>query len=257
MNELKIFTYENNEVRTVELNGETWWVLKDVCIVLGIGNTTDAANRLDDDEKSTFDSIESLRRDTVYINESGLYNVILRSDKPEAKRFKRWITHEVLPSIRKHGIYATTQTIEAMLDDPDTAIRLLTDLKAERQKRIVLEARVTEMRPKGLCCRGRFLTSKYNIKAERAKSVCEQLYAQNYRHHHRERHRGREKKYSLTAKPKSKTAISKKEHFILVYGVFNYSGKSFPKSLKIQRRSNYFTSANLTKQQQRGICHAK
>lgn len=111
MNELQVFTYEKKEVRTIQKNGETWWVLKDVCGVLGLSNPTVVADRLDEDERSKIDPKSDLgsRSNTpiTIINESGLYNVILRSDKPEAKAFKRWVTHEVLPSIRRHGMYAT------------------------------------------------------------------------------------------------------------------------------------------------------
>ena len=105
MDELQVFTYEKKEVRTIQKNGETWWVLKDVCGALGLRNPTVVADRLDDDERAKFDL--GRQGETNIVNESGLYNVILRSDKPEAKQFKRWVTHEVLPQIRKHGMYAT------------------------------------------------------------------------------------------------------------------------------------------------------
>ena len=105
MDELQVFTYEKKEVRTIQKNGETWWVLKDVCGALGLSNPTVVADRLDDDERAKFDL--GRQGETNIVNESGLYNVILRSDKPEAKQFKRWVTHEVLPQIRKHGMYAT------------------------------------------------------------------------------------------------------------------------------------------------------
>ncbi len=108
MNELQVFTYEKKEVRTIQKNGETWWVLKDVCGVLELSNSRMVADRLDEDEKgvSTVDTLGGKQELTV-ISESGLYNVILLSRKPEAKQFKRWVTHEVLPSIRRHGMYAT------------------------------------------------------------------------------------------------------------------------------------------------------
>lgn len=97
MNELKIFDYNGAQVRTVELNGEPWWVLKDVCDVLEISNPTMVAERLDDDERAKFDL--GRQGETNIVNEAGLYSVILRSDKPQAKDFKRWVTHEVLPSM--------------------------------------------------------------------------------------------------------------------------------------------------------------
>lgn len=106
MNEMRIFDYHGNTVRTVERDGEPWFVLKDVCAVLGIGNSRMVFDRLDDDEKgvSQIDTLGGLQNMSV-INESGLYNVILRSDKPEAKPFRKWVTSEVLPTIRKTGGY--------------------------------------------------------------------------------------------------------------------------------------------------------
>lgn len=106
MNELQIFNYNGLQVRTVEKNGEPWFVLKDVCEILGIANPRNVSDRLDDDEKGVrqIDTPGGEQRMTI-INESGLYNVILRSDKPEAKPFRKWVTAEVLPSIRKTGGY--------------------------------------------------------------------------------------------------------------------------------------------------------
>lgn len=106
MNDLQIFNYNGNDVRTIQIDGEPWWVLKDVCMVLNIGNARDVFNRLDDDEKGV-DQIDTLggKQNMQIVNESGLYNVILRSDKPEAKPFRKWVTSEVLPSIRKTGGY--------------------------------------------------------------------------------------------------------------------------------------------------------
>lgn len=110
MNNIQIFKYENNDVRTVEMNGEPWFVLKDVCVVLGLGTVSKVADRLDADEKG-MNQIHTLggMQDVTVINESGLYNVILRSDKPEAKPFRKWVTSEVLPSIRKNGGYIAGQ----------------------------------------------------------------------------------------------------------------------------------------------------
>ena len=99
MNNLQVFNYNGNEVRTIQKDGEPWWVLKDVCGILGISKYRDTASRLDEDERG------SVRVDTpggeqemTVVNESGLYNVILRSDKPEAKPFRKWVTSDVLPS---------------------------------------------------------------------------------------------------------------------------------------------------------------
>lgn len=106
MNALKIFSYNGAQVRTVEQNGEPWWVLKDVCEVLGLDSPHKVAERLDEDEKGR-NSIPTLggAQEMTIISESGLYNVILRSDKPEAKPFRKWVTAEVLPSIRRSGGY--------------------------------------------------------------------------------------------------------------------------------------------------------
>ena len=104
MNALQTFTYQNSAVRTVERDGEPWFVLKDVCDVLGISNPSVVACRLDPDEVTKFD-LGSKSGEANVINESGLYSVILRSDKPEAKPFRKWVTSEVIPSIRRTGSY--------------------------------------------------------------------------------------------------------------------------------------------------------
>ena len=111
MTDLQTFNYGEIPVRTVLMDGEPWWVLADVCRVLGIKNSRDVVNRLDPDEKGVaqIDTPGGPQQMTI-INESGLYKVILRSDKPEAKKFTRWVTHEVLPAIRKTGSYGVTIT---------------------------------------------------------------------------------------------------------------------------------------------------
>lgn len=135
MNNIQIFKYENNDVRTVEMNGEPWFVLKDVCAVLGLTDTGRTAERLDADELTRTTLVSGGQNREMYIiNESGLYNVILRSDKPEAKPFRKWVTSEVLPSIRKHGAYMTPQKIEEALLNPDTIISLAQQLKEEKAK---------------------------------------------------------------------------------------------------------------------------
>lgn len=148
MNELQIFNYNGNEVRTIQKDGEPWWVLKDVCNILSIRNPADVFIRLDEDEKGV-GQIDTLggKQHMNIVNESGLYNVILRSDKPEAKPFRKWVTAEVLPSIRKHGGYLTPQKIEEVLLNPDTIIRLATDLKAEQEKVKALEVKVEMDKP--------------------------------------------------------------------------------------------------------------
>lgn len=141
MNELQVFNYNGNEVRTIQKDGEPWWVLKDVCGILGISKYRDTASRLDEDERG------SVRVDTpggeqemTVVNESGLYNAILRSDKPEAKPFRKWVTSEVLPSIRKHGAYMTPETLEQAILNPDMMIKLCTALKDEQDKNKALQA---------------------------------------------------------------------------------------------------------------------
>ena len=142
MNELQIFNYNGNEVRTIQKDGEPWWVLKDVCEVLDISQAVRVAERLDEDEVSQTHITDSLgRQQSTYIN------VILRSDKPEAKPFRKWVTSEVLPSIRKHGAYMTPQKIEEALLNPDTIIKLATNLKAEREKRMELERQAEKDKP--------------------------------------------------------------------------------------------------------------
>ena len=149
MNEIQIFNYNSVEVRTIQNDGEPWFVLKDVCNVLHIGNSRDVVARLDQDEKGV-GQIDTLggKQEMTIINESGLYNVILRSDKPEAKPFRKWVTSEVLPTIRRHGMYATPDTVEKMLADPDTTIKLLETIKQERAARLALEAQAEADKPK-------------------------------------------------------------------------------------------------------------
>lgn len=132
-----VFKYGLFEVRTVTISGEPWFVAKDVCDVLGISNNRDAISRLDDDEKQTVVLNDTLSRNpnTQVVNEPGLYSLILGSRKPEAREFKRWITHEVIPAIRKHGGYLTPDKVEEALLNPDTIIRLATELKREREEK--------------------------------------------------------------------------------------------------------------------------
>ncbi|HAV3431362.1 BRO-N domain-containing protein [Acinetobacter baumannii] len=115
MNNVSVFNFNQKEVRTiVKKDGEIWFVLSDVCNVLEIGNPSDAARRLDNDEV-TLDIIEGNHRPTNLVNESGLYSLVLTSRKPEAKQFKKWVTSDVLPSIRKNGGYISGQEN----DDPE------------------------------------------------------------------------------------------------------------------------------------------
>lgn len=118
--------------------------------ILSLGNPTETVKMFDDDEFSITEVIDSIgrRQQTYIISESGFYRLVMKSRKPEAKEFQRWVTHEVLPTIRKHGIYATETTIDQILADPDFGIRLLTDLKEERAKRIQAENQIKELEPK-------------------------------------------------------------------------------------------------------------
>lgn len=138
MNNIQIFKYENNDVRTVEMNGEPWFVLKDVCTVLGISHITDTAKRMDEDEVGQTEVTDSMGRkqSTYVINESGLYNVILRSDKPEAKPFRKWVTSEVLPSIRKNGGYIAGQEQLTPSELMAKALLVANKTLAEREARI-------------------------------------------------------------------------------------------------------------------------
>ncbi|MDR1652853.1 MAG: phage antirepressor KilAC domain-containing protein [Prevotellaceae bacterium] len=143
---LQAFCYGGHKVRVIQIDREPWWVLKDVCRVLGISNPTHVASRLDEDERATFNV--GRQGDTNFVNESGLYNVIMRSDKPHAKPFMRWVTHEVLPQIRKYGAYVTSSKIDEILTDPDAWIKLLTTVKEERLARERLQIQVEHDRPK-------------------------------------------------------------------------------------------------------------
>lgn len=134
MNDLQIYNYRDSVLRTIERDGELWWVLKDVCDVLGIKNSRDVVNRLDPDEKGVgqIDTLSGSQNMTI-INEPGLYNVIMRSDKPEAKDFKRWVTHEVLPAIRRTGTYTAPAMTPAQL------------LAAQAQVLVDMERRMSDM----------------------------------------------------------------------------------------------------------------
>lgn len=150
MNNIQIFKYENNDVRTVEMNGEPWFVLKDVCKVLGISKYRDAAERLDDDERAPVrvDTLGGAQEMTA-VNESGLYNVILRSDKPEAKPFRKWVTSEVLPSIRKNGGYIAWQEQLTPSELMAKALLVANKTLAEREARISeLKVQNAIMQPK-------------------------------------------------------------------------------------------------------------
>lgn len=134
------------EIRTSIENGQPLFFLSDICRALDIGNVSQCKSTLDEDGIITNEVIDSLGRTQAgtFVNESNFYQVVFQSRKPEAKQFKKWVTSEVLPSIRKHGAYATEQTIESMLANPENAIKVFTALKEERTKRQIAE-RVIEV----------------------------------------------------------------------------------------------------------------
>lgn len=150
MNELKIFqNSEFGEIRTITKNNEPWFVAIDVCNALDLKNPTVSVGRLDEDEVTKF-NLGGLSGESNIVSEYGLYNLILASRKKEAKKFKRWITHEVIPTIRKHGAYMSSEVIEKTLSDPDYLIRLATNLKEEKAKRALAEAQIEKDKPKVL-----------------------------------------------------------------------------------------------------------
>ena len=143
MNTIKIF--ENEQFGKVRIamseNNEPFFCLADVSGVIGIANARNVRSRLEEDDVRQMDTIDSLGRNqqVTFITESGLYDVIIRSDSEKAKPFRKWVTSEVLPSIRKHGAYMTNETLEKALTSPDFLIQLATNLKEEKQKRIEAE----------------------------------------------------------------------------------------------------------------------
>lgn len=181
MNELKIFQSEEfGEIRTVTIDGEPWFVGKDVAEALGYSDTKQAirTNVSEEDKKhllkSEFRGCESTtskinNNGAMVINESGLYSLIFGSKLESAKRFKHWVTSEVLPSIRKHGVYA----VDELLDNPDMAIKAFTALKEEREKNKLLQADNDRMKPKEIFADA-VATSKQSILiGQLAKLICQ------------------------------------------------------------------------------------
>lgn len=142
---MQVEIFEHNQfgkVRAIEIDSEPWLVGKDVATALGYNDTDQALRKhVDGEDKLTrqFDGSGQNRKMTV-INESDLYSLVLSSKLPGAKKFRRWVTSEVLPSVRKHGAYMTPEALEAAILNPDTLIRLCQELKAEQEKRKALEA---------------------------------------------------------------------------------------------------------------------
>lgn len=150
--ELAEYVFKQAPVRVyTDGDGNPWFVAKDVCAAVGLSKYRDAIAKLDDDERgSTTLDTPGGRQTMATVNEAGLYSLIMRSTSPIVKPFKRWVTHEVLPAIRAHGGYLTPAKVEEALLDPDTLIKLATQLKKERERRAVLEAQAEADRPKVL-----------------------------------------------------------------------------------------------------------
>lgn len=150
MNNLQVFNFNTFQVRVVTVGDQAHFSASDVCNVLGLGNVTMTTARLEKDEFSSIEVVDAIGRqqESVFVTESGLYSLVLGSRKPEAREFKRWVTHDVLPSIRKHGMYATPMTVEAMIADPDFAIKTFTALKQEQEARKIAEQQLAIAAPK-------------------------------------------------------------------------------------------------------------
>lgn len=152
-NDIQIFNNpEFGQIRTIDHDGEPWFVGKDVAAALGYSDVNKAiAMHVDDEDKLNDKSSSSLgQRGGWVINESGLYSLVLSSKLPTAKKFKRWVTSEVIPSIRKHGGYLTPDKVEELLINPDAVIKMLTAIKDEREARQAAEMQIEENRPKVL-----------------------------------------------------------------------------------------------------------
>lgn len=150
MDEIQIFTFNGKSVRGKLINNEPWFVLIDLCDILDVQNRSQVSDRLDTDEvcQTYIQDSRGHNQETLVVNESGLYNVILRSDKPIAKPFRKWVTSDVLPSIRKHGFYGTKAFIEQAIADPDATIELMIKYRDERRAREAAEAQMQLMAPK-------------------------------------------------------------------------------------------------------------
>lgn len=173
MRNVQRFFYDHNQVvRVVMQDNEPLWVAKDICMILEISNSRMALDRLDDDEKgvSSIDTPGGAQTVQV-VNEPGLYSLILGSRKPEAKRFKRWITHQVLPSIRKNGAYMTPETIEKTLNDPDFIIGLATKLKLAHEEKNKLQAKIEADKPKVLFAESLQISKDSVLVADLAKVI--------------------------------------------------------------------------------------
>lgn len=152
MNELQTFNFENLPVRTLIVDEEPYFVGKDVAEVLGYKRTADAIREHVELEDKGVGKIQTPggKQNVTIVNESGLYSLIFSSKLESAKRFKRWVTSEVLPAIRKHGLYATDNVIENTLNNPDYIINILTEYKKEKEHNLTLEQQIKDNKPKVL-----------------------------------------------------------------------------------------------------------
>ena len=182
MNDLQIFSNEEfGSIRTVTIDNELWFVGKDVAAILGYAKPENAVASHIDTEDKTSTLIQgngtNYKSKAIIINESGLYSLILSSKMPNAKRFKHWVTSEILPSIRKHGAYMTEQTLEQALTSPDFLIQLATKLKDEQEKNKALTEANNRMRPKEIFADA-VMTSEHSILiGELAKLIAQNGYA--------------------------------------------------------------------------------
>jgi len=169
-NRLQIFNFEERGVRVVEIDGEPWFVGKDVCFIFGDTNHLRSLSRLEEEDKQTAQIVDSMGRPqmVIVVNESGIYALLFSMQPQKAnsdgaqyaypieveqriaklKDFRRWITHEVIPSIRQHGAYMTPETIEKVLADPDTIIQLATRLKAHQAELAAQDSYIKTLEPK-------------------------------------------------------------------------------------------------------------
>lgn len=152
MSNIKIFNFEDLPVRTTTVDNEPYFVGNEVAQILGYEDYRGAINKKVDSDDKLRSQIDHAgqKRNVTLINESGLYSLIFSSKLESAKRFKRWVTSEVLPSIRKHGLYATDNVIENTLNNPDYIINILTEYKKEKEHNLTLEQQIKDNKPKVL-----------------------------------------------------------------------------------------------------------
>lgn len=176
MNDLQIFkNNEFGEIRTKMISNEPYFMLSDVCRVLEIKNSRDSKNRLNEKGVATTDILTNGGiQKADFINESNLYKLVFQSRKPQAEKFSDWVTSEVLPTIRKHGAYMSSEVIEKTLSDPDYLIQLATNLKEEKAKRALAEAQIERDKPKVLFADTVSASNKSCLVGELAKLISQE-----------------------------------------------------------------------------------